>query len=157
MAITFLVFILFVFHYFGTTVKESLDERRFEIKSELERFFLLKKESLMELALEHDKVSLLKKGIASLKGFTQGEAKEAANRGSDVLKETFAQQITEKLIPLSLSDASLQSRWQERVASSQLGMVLSNLEKRSKTDGKLVSWDPKITERALHLLKEQEK
>ena len=156
-AITFLAFLFFVFHYFGTTVKESLDERRFGIKAELERFFSLKKESLMELALEHQKVSLLKKGLASLKTFTQGEVNEAANRGSNAIKQAFAEQITEKLMPLSLADVSLQSKWQERVASSQLGMVLANLERKSKVNGKLFSWDPKITERALRLLKEQGK
>ena len=156
-AITFLAFVVFVFQYFGTTVKESLDERRFEIKSELERFFLLKKESLTELAMEHKRVFFLKKAILSLKEFTQEEAIEAASRGKDALKETFVYQIVEKLLPLSLPEVSLQSKWQERLASSQLGLVLVNLEKRSKGDGKLISWDPHITEKALHLLKEREK
>ena len=156
-AITFLAFVVFIFQYFGATVKESLDERRFEIKSELERFFLLKKESLTELAIEHKKVSLLKKALASLKGFTQEEAMEAASRGNDALKETFAHQITEKLVPLSLPEISLQSKWQERLASSQLGLVLANLEKRWKSDEKITSWDPHVTEKALQLLKEREK
>jgi uncharacterized membrane protein len=156
-AITFLAFVVFIFQYFGTTVKESLDERRFEIKSELERFFLLKKESLTELAMEHKKVSLLKKALDSLKGFTQEEAVEAASRGNDALKERFADQITEKLVPLSLPEISLQSKWQERLASSQLGLVLANLEKRWRSDEKITSWDPQITEKALQLLKEREK
>ena len=156
-AITFMAFVIFVFQYFGATVKESLDERKFEIKSELERFFLLKKDSLAELATEHKKVFLLKKALVTLRKFAQEEATEAASRGKDALKKTFAHQITEKLIPLSLPEVSLQSKWQERLASSQLGLILANLEKRSKADGKLFSWDPYITGKALQLLKDREK
>lgn len=156
-AITFMAFVIFVFQYFGATVKESLDERKFEIKSELERFFLLKKDSLAELATEHKKVFLLKKALVTLRKFAQEEAIEAASRGKNALKKTFAHQITEKLIPLSLPEVSLQSKWQERLASSQLGLILANLEKRSKADGKLFSWDPRITGKALQLLKDRER
>ncbi len=156
-AITFMAFVIFVFQYFGATVKESLDERKFEIKSELERFFLLKKDSLAELAIEHKKVFLLRKTLATLRKFAQEEAVEAASRGREALREIFAHQITEKLIPLSLPEVSLQSKWQERLASSQLGLILSNLEKRSKADGKLFSWDPHITGKALQLLKDRER
>lgn len=154
-ALSFLAFILFVFHYFGNTVKESLDERRLGIQTELERFFLLKRESLQELTLEHEKVSSLKKGLISLQEFAKDEAEVGASRGVDSLKEVFSQQIIQKLIPLSLSNLPLQSKWQEQVASSQLGMVLAKVEKEWQQGDKQMSWDPKIIERALRLLKEK--
>lgn len=154
-AISFLAFVVFTFNYFGDTVKESLDERRIGIKSELERFFLLKKESLKELALEHEKVSSLRKGLVSLKTFTRGEAEAGAKRSIETLKETFSQQIRQRLAQLSFSNLPLQTKWQNRVASSQLGMVLANLEKKSKEGGRGTSWDPRIIEKALHLLKEK--
>jgi hypothetical protein len=152
-ALSFLAFILFVFQYFGNTVKESLDERRLGIQAELERFFLLKRESLQELTSEHEKVSSLKRGLISLRGFAQEEAQAGAKRGVEALKETFSQQIVQKLIPLSLSNLPLQSRWQEQVASSQLGMVLLSMEKDWKDGNKEISWDPRVIERALRLLK----
>lgn len=154
-AISFLAFVLFTFNYFGDTVKESLDERRMGIKVELERFFLLKKESLKELAMEHQKVSSLRKGLLSLKSFTREEAEAGAKRSVDALKETLSQQIRQRLNQLSFSSLPLQTKWQERVASSQLGMVLANLEKRWKEGGRGMSWDPKIIEEALRLLKEK--
>lgn len=154
-ALSFLAFILFVFHYFGNTVKESLDERRLGIQAELKRFFLLKKGSLQELALEHQKVSSLKRGLVSLKEFARDEAEAGANRGVESLKEVFSQQIAQKLTPLSLSSLSVQSKWQDHIASSQLGMVLANVEKEWQGGGKQTSWDPRVIEKALRLLKEK--
>ncbi len=154
-AISFLAFVVFVFNYFGDTVKESLDERRIGIKAELERFFLLRKESLTEVALEHEKVSSLRKGLMSLKSFTRDEAEAGVKRSIDSLKDILSQQIGQRLTQLSSSSLPLQTKWQERVASSQLGMVLANLEKRWKGGGKDASWDPRIIDRALRLLKER--
>lgn len=154
-AISFLAFILFTFSYFGDTVKESLDERRIGIKAELERFFLLKKESLKELAMEHEKVSSLRRGLLSLKSFTREEAEAGVKRSIDALKETLSQQIRQRLTQLSFSNLPLQTKWQERVASSQLGMVLANLDRKGREGGRGMSWDPKIIERALRLLKEK--
>lgn len=154
-AISFLAFVLFTLTYFGDTVKESLDERRIGIKTELERFFLLKKQSLKELAMEHEKVSSLRKGLMSLKSFTRDEAQAGVKRSIDGLKETLSQQIRQRLAQLSFSSLSLQTKWQERVASSQLGMVLANLERKSREGGRGTSWDPKIIARALRLLKEK--
>lgn len=154
-ATSFLAFLVFVFNYFGDTVKESLDERRIGIKAELERFLLLRKESLKELALEHEKVSSLRKGLMSLKSFTREEAEAGVKRGIDSLKGTISQQIGQRLAQLSSSSLPLQTKWQEHVASSQLGMVLANLEKRWKGGGEGVSWDPRIVDRALRLLRER--
>lgn len=154
-AISFLAFILFTFNYFGDTVKESLDERRTGIKAELERFFLLKKESLKELAMEHEKVSSLRRGLLSLKSFTREEAEAGVKRSIDALKHGLSQQIRQRLTQLSFSNLPLQTKWQEGIASSQLGIVLANLEKRGKEGGKEGSWDPKIIEKGLQLLKEK--
>jgi hypothetical protein len=154
-AISFVAFVIFVFQYFGNTIKDSLDERRQGIQMELERFSLLKRESLQELAGEHNKVPSLTRGLVSLKEFAREEAEAGARRGGNALKDMFSHQIIQKLIPLSLSTLPLQSKWQNRLASSQLGLVLVNLEKSRKDGDKRGSWDSKVVERALRLLREQ--
>ena len=58
-AVSFLGFVFFSLHYFGNTIRESLDDRRDGIKAELERFFLLKRKSLQEVAEQHAKGTLL--------------------------------------------------------------------------------------------------
>ena len=150
-AVSFVAFVLFSLHYFGNTIKESLDERRDGIKAELERFFLLKKESLQELSEQHGKVSLLKRGLTSLKECTKGEAVEGAMRGTTSLKEVFAQQVGQRLQSMLLATSPLVSKWQDRVARSQLGAVLLTLE-RGK--GSSTSWDPQAAEHALDILKQ---
>ena len=150
-AVSFVAFVLFSLHYFGNTIKESLDERRDGIKAELERFFLLKKESLQELSEQHGKVSLLKRGLTSLKECTKGEAVEGAMRGTTSLKKVFAQQVGQRLQSMLLATSPLVSKWQDRVARSQLGAVLLTLE-RGK--GSSTSWDPQAAEHALDILKQ---
>lgn len=150
-AVSFVAFVLFSLHYFGNTIKESLDERRDGIKAELERFFLLKRESLQELSEQHGKVSLLKRGLTSLKECTKGEAVEGAMRGTTSLKEVFAQQVGQRLQSMLLATSPLVLKWQDRVARSQLGAVLLTLE-RGK--GSSTSWDPQAAEHALDILKQ---
>ena len=48
-ALSFFLFIIFVSHYFGNNIKESLDERSKAIQSELQNFLTLKKDCLKEL------------------------------------------------------------------------------------------------------------
>ncbi len=149
-AVSFLSFVFFSLHYFGNTIRESLDERRDGIKAELERFFLLKRKSLQEVAEQHAKVTLLKQGLASLKECTKGEAVEGVTRATASLKEMFAQQVTQKLHATLLTSSPLLFKWQHRVARSQLGSVLLTLEKGS---GKSLSWDPRAAKRGLEMLK----
>lgn len=153
-AVSFLAFVLFSLYYFGNTVRESLDERRDGIKSELERFSLLKRESLEELSEQHGKVSLLKRGLDSLKQCTKEEAVEGATRGTASLREVFAQQVAQRLQSMLLATSPLLSRWQDKVAGSQLGSVLLTLE---RGQGKSTSWDPRAAERALDMLKQEMK
>lgn len=150
-AVSFLAFVLFSLHYFGTTITESLDERRDGIKAELERFFLLKRDSLKKLSEQHVKVSLLKRGLTSLKECTKGEAVEGSARGTDSLKQAFAQQVGQKLQSMLLTTSPLLSKWQDRVARSQLGSVLLTLE---KSPGRSTSWDPKAAQRGLEMLRQ---
>jgi F0F1-type ATP synthase membrane subunit b/b' len=151
-AVSFLAFVLFSLHYFGNTIQESLDERRDGIKAELERFFFLKRESLEELSQQHDKVSLLKRGLDSLRECTKGEAVEGAARGAASLKEIFAQQVGQRLQSMLLATSPLLTKWQDHVAQSQLGSVLFTLEKGKE---KSTSWNPRVAERALEMLNQK--
>lgn len=62
-ALSFLGFVFFVFHYFGETLKQSLDSRSQSIQSELQNFLNLKQTSLQVLKAEHQKFYLLKKSF----------------------------------------------------------------------------------------------
>jgi F0F1-type ATP synthase membrane subunit b/b' len=151
-AISFLAFVLFSLHYFGNTVRESLDERRDGIKAELERFFLLRRESLEEVSQQHGKVSLLRRGLSSLKECTKREAVEGAVRGNASLKEVFTQQVGQRLQSMLLATSPLLTKWQDRVAQSQLGSVLFMLERGKE---KSTSWNPRVAERALEMLNQK--
>jgi len=72
-AISFFAFIFFVFHYFGDTIKESLNERSQIIQNELENFLNLKHHSLKELLQEHSRVSGLVRTMKTLENFTNNE------------------------------------------------------------------------------------
>ena len=74
-----------------------------------------------------------------------------ATRGTDSLKQVFAQQVGQKLQSMLLTTSPLLSKWQDRVARSQLGSVLLTLEKET---GKSTSWDPKAAQRGLEMLKQ---
>ena len=54
-SLSFLFFVIFVSFYFGDTIKESLDERKKLIESELQNFLNLKKESYKTLFKIHEK------------------------------------------------------------------------------------------------------
>ena len=75
---------------------------------------------------------------------------EGATRGTDSLKQVFAQQVEQKLQSMLLTTSPNLSKWQDRVAQSQLGSVLLTLEKET---GRSTSWDPRAAQRGLEMLR----
>jgi hypothetical protein len=69
-SLSFLYFVIFVSFYFGDTIKESLDERKKLIESELQNFLNLKKESYKTLFKIHEKAFLSYNIITNLIDFT---------------------------------------------------------------------------------------
>lgn len=127
-ALTFFAFVFFIYNQFGTQVKESLDERCLLIQQELETFFVLKKESLIQALQQHRNVSSLMKTINTLIKFTKQLLNKASQRCLVVLNNIFFQHIKQKLSTLFLSTTPLELEWNRQLAAYQLPLVLANLE-----------------------------
>ena len=127
-ALTFFAFVFFVYNSFGNQVKESLDERCLLIQQELETFFVLKKDSLIQALQQHKNVSSLMKSITTLIKFTKQLLNKASQRCLVVLNNIFFQHIKQKLSTLFLSATPLELEWNRQLAAYQLPLVLANLE-----------------------------
>ena len=145
-ALSFFLFIVFVSHYFGNTIKESLDERSQAIKSELQNFLTLKQESLNELFHEHEKVSLLKKALTSVGAFTNNQLLATSSNLEKAFQWIFYQQLHQKLKTLSLSQISLQQKLPPIMSRNILSAVLMKLKKSKKISEK----SPQLTSEFIH-------
>ena len=74
-ALSFFCFIFFVLHYFGNTIRESLNERSQVIREELQNFVILKEKGFQELLRQHQKTSGLAKALGVLNTFTKNDLK----------------------------------------------------------------------------------
>ena len=153
-ALSFLTFILFCFHYFGNTIRESLNERGETIKGELQHFLHLKESSLRELSHEHKRMAILKKILPTLGKFTQGKLALLGSSGGQTLNATFSQQVQQKLGQLASSKSILQQRLQKLIANNIEALVLIKIE-RARESGSGNHLDPQIVRRGIQLLKPQ--
>ena len=64
--LSFVAFLFFISHYYGQTIKESLDERGLLIKGEREDFIIKKEKSLQELLQEYQKLLAVKENLQPL-------------------------------------------------------------------------------------------
>jgi len=114
------------------TSKKSLiiynEERCLLIQQELETFFVLKKDSLIQALQQHKNVSSLMKSITTLIKFTKQLLNKASQRCLVVLNNIFFQHIKQKLSTLFLSTTPLELEWNRQLAAYQLPLVLANLE-----------------------------
>jgi F0F1-type ATP synthase membrane subunit b/b' len=155
-ALSFVAFVLFISHYFGTTIRESLNERSETIKSELQNFLTLKQESLQELLKEHHKVSHLKETFGVLSSFTQKELLPIGKSSADSCRSVISQQIEQKLQTLASSRSALQQKLQQLMAKNILSLVLvqiSRLEKKNKGGYRGPQLHPKAIRNSIELLK----
>jgi Mitochondrial ATP synthase B chain precursor (ATP-synt_B) len=152
-ALSFFSFIVFVSHYFGNSIKESLDERAFAIKTELQNFLNIKHDSLIELFQEYQKLSTINSSINHIGSFTFNELLSTSSRIEKAFYFIVSQQIQQKLKTLSQSKLSLQQKLQPLMALNLLSMVLVKvLKKKQKSKGK-IQLNPKVIQEALQLLK----
>lgn len=136
-ALSFASFVVFCFHYFGNTVKDSLNERSLTIKTELENFHKLKEESLQQLLTEHKRIGHLKQILPAVARFTEQElAYVSSSEGQAVsLHNRFNNQVKEKLGQLQLSKSSLQQRLQKGIAQTIFPLVLAKIIRQQKASG----------------------
>jgi F0F1-type ATP synthase membrane subunit b/b' len=138
-AISFVAFVFFVYHYFGNTIKASFDERSQGIQMELQNFLTLKSETLKELYKEHQRVKSLVETLNLVFNYTLNDIKKAGNLGKLGLKQIISSQIKSRLNSLSFSREVLQQKLQELVAKELFSAVLiksSQLKKNQKIKDK---------------------
>ena len=134
-ALTFVLFVYFVFYYFGNNIKESLDERSETIKAELQNFLKLKKSSLENLYAEHKKVAKLGKVLSQVSSFTISEINKSTRLGKESLYAGITSQVKNRLTLLSDSSSLLQQKLQQVIASSLLNAVLVKRVKDRQNKG----------------------
>ena len=134
-ALSFVLFVYFVFYYFGNNVKESLDERSETIKAELQNFLKLKKSSLENLYGEHKKVFKLGKVLSQVSSFTISEINKSTRLGKESLYAGMYSQVKNRLTLLSDSSSLLQQKLQQVIANTLLDAVLVKRVKNRKNKG----------------------
>lgn len=120
--LSFFLFVLFVFHYFGNTFKESLDERSEGIKRECQNFLHYKEQSLQELSAEHKKIGRLQTALSQLMNKNKETMAQLTGTGAHSLKSTFSQQMIQKCG--ELRHFQMPQKLQELIAKSQQQLVL---------------------------------
>jgi hypothetical protein len=155
-ALSFLCFIFFVSRYFGTTIKDSLNERSQVIQQELQNFLNIKENSFKELLSEHQKVSGLVQALKTLSIFTTNELLTLNSNSQKALKNVFIDQIQMKLKTLVFSKLMLQQKLQYLLSESILANVLLSYQttKNNKTQPNISVVSQKTIQNAIQLLLE---
>lgn len=151
-ALSFFCFLFFVFHYFGTTIKESLNERSEIIQHELQNYLNIKENSFIELLKEHEKISGLVKAMKILDVFTNRELAALNKNGEKALTTLFTQQIQQKLKTLVFSKGVLQQKLQYLVSENILSNVLLAFQNSKKNKALATSLQNKTIKNAIQLL-----
>lgn len=126
-ALSFGLFVAFSLSYFGSTIKDSLDERSSAIKFGLADFHRLKEESLQELLSLHVQRKAAKKVFPFLKNDTENQLLITSSSGSKAseLYNRFCDQVQHKLAVFSSSKAELQQYLQRSIALTSTVFVIS--------------------------------
>lgn len=151
-ALSFFCFIFFVLHYFGNTIKESLNERSQVIREELQNFLILKENSFQELLSQHQKVSGLLKAMGVLNTFTKKELNVLNTNGEKALKNMFSSRIQSKLKTLVFSKLMVQQKLQYLLSEKILSNVLVAFLKKGKGANKLGAFQNKALKNAIESL-----
>ena len=151
--LSFVAFLFFISHYYGNTIKESLNERSLVIKGEREDFIVRKEKSLQELLQEYQKLLAVKENLQPLSGFTNQQLNLAGKSGYLRLDLAFSQQLNEKLSALLGSKTNLQQRLQQVMAANLLDLVLVQLSRSfNKESGKRGEYASKSVKNAIKLV-----
>lgn len=134
--LSFVAFLFFISHYYGNTIKDSLNERGLVIKGEREDFIIRKEKSLQELLQEYQKLLTVKENLQPLSGFTNQQLNSASKSGYLQLDLAFSQQLNEKLSALLGSKTNLQQRLQQVMAANLLDLVLVQLYRLNRKENK---------------------
>lgn len=151
-ALSFFCFVYFVLHYFGSTIKESLNERSQVIREESQNFLILKENTAQLLLTQHQKVSGLVKAIHVLNTFTKNELNQLNTNGQKALKNMYSSRIQNKLKTLEFSKLMVEQRLESLFSKQILSNVLVAFSKKGKAASKLGTYQNKAIKNALESL-----
>lgn len=151
-ALSFFCFLFFVLHYFGNTIKESLNERSQVIREELQNFVILKEKGFQELLHQHQKTSGLAKALGVLNTFTKNELNTLNANGEKALKNMWNSRIQNKLKTLAFSKLMLQQKLQLLLSEKIISNVLVAFPKKGKGITKLKNYKSKTIKKAIQSL-----
>lgn len=151
-ALSFFCFVFFVLHYFGNTIKDSLNERSQVIREELQNFLILKENSFQELLNQHKKISGLLKAMGVLNTFTKNELNLLNTNGEKALKNMFSSRIQNKLKTLVFSKLMIQQKLQLLLSEKIISNVLVAFPKKGKGIAKLGAYQNKALKNAIESL-----
>lgn len=151
-ALSFFCFVYFVLHYFGSTIKESLNERSQVIREESQNFLILKENTAQLLLTQHQKVSGLVKAILVLNTFTKNELNQLNTNGQKALKNLYSSRIQNKLKTLEFSKLMVEQRLESLFSKQILSNVLVAFSKKGKAASKLGTYQNKAIKNALDSL-----
>ncbi len=154
-ALSFFCFLFFVLHYFGNTIRDSLNERSGVIREELQNFLLIKENSHRELLHQHQKTSGLMKALTTLHTFTTGELGQLNVNGDKALKNLFRSRIEAKFKTLGFSKLMIQQRLQSLLSEKIMWTVLVSFSKRGKGTDTLVTYRNQAIKQAVSSLVSQ--
>lgn len=147
-ALSFFCFIFFVLHYFGNTIKDSLNERSQVIGEELQNFLILQENSFQEVLTLHQKVSGLLKVLGVLNTFTKNELNALNISGDKELKNMFHFRIQNKLKTLAFSKLMMQQKLQYLLSEKILSTVLVAFSKKNQGAAKLAAFQNEAIKKA---------
>ena len=150
-ALSFFCFVFFVLHYFGNTMKDSLNERGAVIRDELQNFLILKEHSFQELLSQHKKVSGLTRALGALDTFTKNELNLLNTNGDKALKNMFRSRIQNKLKTVAFSKGMVQQKLQFLLSENILSTVLVAFPTKGK-ESTLAAYQNRALKNALDSL-----
>ena len=139
-ALSFLLFVVFVTHYFGNNIKESLDSSSKSIKEVCEDLTNSKQEYLEKLSAELTNTAKYRSVFTELKNLTAKKISHT-DRLPLSLRSHFYQQMSLQCGTINELQGQLQPLLVNQLAKNQIDLVLSQYTKQGAKGGKL---DPKL-------------
>jgi hypothetical protein len=148
--LSFFSFLFFILHFFGNTIKDSLNERSQLIGDELQNFVIIKTNSFQQLGSLHQKVCELLGAINGLKKYIKNQLHFPMNH-EKILKNKLYFQIQNQVKNLGFSESIKQEILTFKlyqVETSILDFLLA-LSKKGKGDPTLNSMKTKAIQNGL--------
>lgn len=136
-AVCFISFILFSFHFFGNSIQESLDERHIAIKTEFRQALLLEQKYCQQVMFEYEQpikktgafIVVAKTILASkLLWYRHFRQQYIRTFFEQTIRNLIDSKLKNRLEQLSFSKKMFQEKWLDLMASEFQASVLSEFQ-----------------------------